>query len=176
MHDKTTQISVKVPGWGFAPVWGRRSMSVARVRVTVRKQRGVSHPEYLLTGRVLFICSHIQTRSSDLTGICFCLKVCLRDLSHSEHVHAGFCVCVSVCVYACGGTTLIIILVNTHMSTYWSRYQWAMKYLRQRRALWICLDFSWDHTVRSSIAELPPGQDYWHYWQLDSLQAPSNTQ
>lgn len=91
-----------------------------------------------------------------------------RTSALSEHVRAAFWVFVCVCACACGGTTLIIILVNTHMFTYWSCYQWAMKYLRLQRALWICLDFYWDHTVRSSIAELPPGQDYWHYWQLAS--------
>lgn len=61
---------------------------------------------------------------------------------------------VCVCVWLCGCTAIIITLVNTHMSTYWSLYRWAMRYLRLRRALWICLDFYWDHTVRPAQVQL----------------------
>lgn len=59
-----------------------------------------------------------------------------------------------VYVWLCGCTAIIITLVNTHMSTYWSCYQWAMRSLRLRRALWICLDFYWDHTARSAWVQL----------------------
>lgn len=67
-------------------------------------------------------------------------------------VHA--CICVCVRVWLCGCAAIIITLVNTHMSTYWSVNRWAMKDLRLQRALWICLDFYWDHTVRSAQVQL----------------------
>lgn len=66
-----------------------------------------------------------------------------------------------VYVWPCGCTAIIITLVNTHMSTYWSRYQWAVRYLRLQRASWICLEFYWDHTARSAWVQLkitPPGK------------------
>ena len=66
----------------------------------------------------------------------------------------SICVCVWLCVWLCGCAAIIITLVNTHMSTYWSLYRWAMRDLRLQRAVWICLDFYWDHTARSAQLEL----------------------
>lgn len=42
-EKKQSQISVKVPGSGFAPVWVRWSMNVAEHHIGVRESREVSH-------------------------------------------------------------------------------------------------------------------------------------
>lgn len=59
------------------------------------------------------------------------------------------------------GAAIIITLVDTHMSKYWSCYQWAARYLALQRASWICLDFSLrphSETSLSSAKDHPPGK------------------
>ncbi len=67
-----------------------------------------------------------------------------------------------VCVYVvCGCTATIITIVNTHMSTYWSVYRWAMRYLRRLRASRICFTETTQWDELESSFRSPPGQDYW---------------
>lgn len=73
---------------------------------------------------------------------------------HSLLVH--MCMCGHVV-----GAAIIITLVDTHMSTYWSRYQWAARYLALQRASWICLDFllrPHSEISLSSAKDHPPGK------------------
>lgn len=90
---------------------------------------------------------------------------CMCAFFSGSLIYVCVCMCERVlylhmCVWLWGCAAVIITPVNTHMSTYWSLYWWAMKDLRLQKALQICLDFHQDHTTRSAQVQFQiPARD-----------------
>lgn len=188
---------VKLSALWRESVWVSTSMNVTQCHVGVSKEQIKWCCGKSIITIVLFICYHTHTHTHRLTRTQICTHahsvafwdqfggtVCVvRTSVRYARVRVCVRVCVRtgrisiLCVWPCGCAAIIITLVNTHMSRYWSAHRWAMRDLRLRRAAWICLDFYWDHTLRS--AQVQPkissrarllalrclcGQQWMHIW------------